>query len=133
MAQSILQYHGRARKLFIDSLAEVDESSLKNIFDTSGGSFLLEKMSSSIPEKKFIDILNKLPLDKIAFGRHGSRAIEGVWKTGSIKLRGALCVGLGNLTSKARNHFLEKKISLRATKCIFLKNKFITNVLLRLL
>ena len=52
---------------------------------------MLEKMSSCIPEKKFIEILNKLPLSKIAFGRSGSRGVEGVWKSGSIKIRAALC------------------------------------------
>ena len=87
----MLQFHGRARKLLIDSLLELDVQLLHGIYNTSSGSFMLEKMSTTIPEKKFIEILNKLPISKIAFGRHGSRAVEGVWRDGSIKVRAALC------------------------------------------
>lgn len=77
-------------------------------------------MAKSIPDKKFIEIIKHFPIDKIAFGRFGSRAVEGIefhitlnfsnfsffayrvdisnvnsriglWKNGSIKLRAALC------------------------------------------
>ena len=34
-------------------------------------------MAKSIPDKKFIEIIKNFPFDKIAFGRFGSRAVEG--------------------------------------------------------
>ena len=34
-------------------------------------------MAKSIPDKKFIEIIKHFPIDKIAFGRFGSRAVEG--------------------------------------------------------
>ena len=65
ICQAILDFHGRSRKHFIDSLLEIETKTLEKIFDSSGGSFLLEKMSRTIPEKKLIEILSKLPLDKV--------------------------------------------------------------------
>ena len=35
-------------------------------------------MAKSIPDKKFIEIIKHFPIDKIAFGRFGSRAVEGI-------------------------------------------------------
>ena len=57
-------------------------------------------------EKKLIDILKNLPIDKIAFGRFGSRGIEGLWKNGSIKLRAALCEMLKNVHQELGQNFI---------------------------
>ena len=121
ICQSIVGFHGRARKLLIDDITSLTSDELSQIFDTPPGSFLFEKMAKSIPDKKFIEIIKHFPIDKIAFGRFGSRAVEGnefyitlatlintnffadrmyiaivnsrtgLWKNGSIKLRAALC------------------------------------------
>lgn len=91
ICQSIVGFHGRARKLLIDDITSLTSDELSQIFDTPPGSFLFEKMAKSIPDKKFIEIIKHFPIHKIAFGRFGSRAVEGLWKNGSIKLRAALC------------------------------------------
>ena len=77
ICQSIVGFHGRARKLLIDDITSLTSDELSQIFDTPPGSFLLEKMAKSIPDKKFIEIIKNFPFDKIAFGRFGSRAVEG--------------------------------------------------------
>ena len=64
---------------------ETDQETLKKIFDSSPGSFLLEKMAKTMPEKKFGEYLQKMPLDKIAFGKCGSRAVEGIWKNVGLR------------------------------------------------
>lgn len=91
ICQAITQYNGRARKILLDDLLNLEESDLEFIFDSAPGSYLIEKMGSKIQEKKFIEILRKIPVYKFAFGRFGSRGIEGLWKNGSIKLKAALC------------------------------------------
>ena len=80
-----MTFHGRARKLLLDDLLGLERETLKvrisvrsftyfkAIFDSAPGSFLLEKMGATIPEKKFIEHLRKLPVDEVAFGRSGSR------------------------------------------------------------
>ena len=70
-----MTYHGRARKLILDDLFALELEELNTVFDSAPGSFLLEKMAKTIPEKKFIELLKKLPIDKIAFGRSGSRSV----------------------------------------------------------
>ena len=77
ICQSIVGFHGRARKLLIDDITSLTSDELSEIFDTPPGSFLLEKMAKNIPDKKFIEIIKHFPIDKIAFGRFGSRAVEG--------------------------------------------------------
>ena len=73
VCQALMKFHGRARKLILDDLFELEREQLKAIFDSAPGSFLLEKMGATIPEKKFIEHIKKLPIDEIAFGRLGSR------------------------------------------------------------
>ena len=77
ICQSIVGFHGRARKLLIDDITSLTSDELSQIFDTPPGSFLFEKMAKNIPDKKFIEIIKHFPIDKIAFGRFGSRAVEG--------------------------------------------------------
>ena len=78
ICQSIVGFHGRARKLLIDDITSLTSDELSQIFDTPPGSFLFEKMAKNIPDKKFIEIIKHFPIDKIAFGRFGSRAVEGI-------------------------------------------------------
>ena len=87
ICQAILDFGGRTRKIFIDALMETEKETLEKIFDSSPGSFLLEKMAKTMPEKKFGEYLQKMPLNKIAFGKFGSRAVEGVWKNVGIRKR----------------------------------------------
>ena len=68
ICQSIVGFHGRARKLLIDDITSLTSDELSQIFDTPPGSFLFEKMAKSIPDKKFIEIIKHFPIDKIAFG-----------------------------------------------------------------
>jgi len=91
ICQAVVEYNGRARKHFLDDLISLDSSQLESIFDSPPGSYLIEKMGKCIQDKKFIEILKKLPVQKFAFGRFGSRGVEGIWKNGNIKLRAALC------------------------------------------
>ena len=76
VCQALMTFHGRARKLILDDLFELEREQLKAIFDSTPGSYLLEKMGATIPEKKFIEHIKKLPIDEIAFGKSGSRELD---------------------------------------------------------
>jgi len=118
-----MTFHGRARKLLLNDLLGLERETLKAIFDSAPGSFLLEKMGATIPEKKFIDHLKKLPIDEVAFGRSGSRAVEGLWKSGSMKLKVALCEMLSDVHAELGASQFGRHVNAKLRVTDFVKNR----------
>jgi len=123
VCQALMTFHGRARKLILDDLFELEREQLKAIFDSAPGSFLLEKMGATIPEKKFIEHIKKLPIDEIAFGRSGSRAVEGLWKSGSMKVKTTLCELLSEVHAELGASQFGRHVNAKLRVTDYVKNK----------
>jgi len=123
VCQALMTYHGRARKLILDDLFALELEELNTVFDSAPGSFLLEKMAKTIPEKKFIELLKKLPIDKIAFGRSGSRAVEGVAKEANMKVKGVLCELLSEVHAELGASQFGRHVNHKLRVTDYVKNK----------
>lgn len=123
IAQAVMEYKGRARKILIDGLVKIEADKLKAIFDSSAGSYLLESMSNNIPDKKFCEMLRTLPMSDIAFGRFGSRAVESIWKKKNMKVTQVLCECLADVHAELGQSQFGRHVNAKLRVTEFVRNK----------